>query len=534
MIQFLLFLQICLTFCLNIYINIFGSARERVNLRIRKVLIAALSIASMGIISLKVNAAGVPEGYENANTTEVGSSVNIITNGLNSSKTTIFTDDYRLKLQEKSLINCKKKNSATEIYIASTNKKTIDNYITASMKNSLGAKGNIDGVDISASTSIIKNEDITSKTVTSSVYVYYGNYNCKYELVINNDDLISSAIKDNNGYSSTFYNGLASLRNNESYESYVNFFDNFGTHILSDVLMGGKLEMTATYCSVSYSYSKAQVTDIKNSLSASISNYMLNNKMETSVSSSNNLTETTDYYMVKANSIGGSSNYLIDFELNQNKKSTTSNYKEWTKTLDDYSQSGVIGVGGNGLVPVWDILPAEYSYLKTNMENNFKIYAQNTYKYSDDIYNSLETGIIPRQLVREKQVKVTDSGRVNQQMDQINSNYIDGLLPMQSYKDAGWNKCTITVDLKYKRQDLGDQHFYIYSKRPDSKDLESGVLGHWKNSRDREVWFDKDIELEVELDDVINDQMMIVYSASGKLNDDWFNKMVFVSFKFTK
>ena len=63
----------------------------------------------MGIISLKVNAAGVPEGYENANTTEVGSSVNIITNGLNSSKTTIFTDDYRLKLQEKSLINCKKR-----------------------------------------------------------------------------------------------------------------------------------------------------------------------------------------------------------------------------------------------------------------------------------------------------------------------------------------------------------------------------------------------------------------------------------------
>ena len=403
-------------------------------MKIKKILIVVLGLFSIGLISQKANAAGVPKGYENANITEVGSSVNIIANGLNGSKTTIFTDDYRFKLEEKALLNCKIINRSTETYVASTNENTINKNISSTISSGLGGTGVIDGVDISASSSVINKESLTSNSVSSSAHVYYGNYNCKYELIINNDDLSPEVLKNNNGYSKTFYNSLSTLSENNDYDSYVDFFEKFGTHILSDALMGGKLEMTAIYCSSSYSYSKKQVQELK-------SNF------ETAV-------------------------------------------------------------------------------------NNFK--ANNTYKYTDDIYNSLDTGEVPKQLVRDSQVKITDSGRVNQQKDQINSNYIDGLLPSECYKNAGFKKCKITIDLMYKIKDLGDQHFYVYKCEPNSNNLESGVLGHWKNSRNKKSWFNKHIELTVNIDDILNDKMMIVYSASGKLNDDWYNKMVYVSFKFTR
>lgn len=503
-------------------------------MKIKKILIVVLGLFSIGLISQKANAAGVPKGYENANITEVGSSVNIIANGLNGSKTTIFTDDYRFKLEEKALLNCKIINRSTETYVASTNENTINKNISSTISSGLGGTGVIDGVDISASSSVINKESLTSNSVSSSAHVYYGNYNCKYELIINNDDLSPEVLKNNNGYSKTFYNSLSTLSENNDYDSYVDFFEKFGTHILSDALMGGKLEMTAIYCSSSYSYSKKQIQELKSNFETAVNNFKVNNSMNSSVSSTYNISEMTDYYMIKANSTGGNSTYLIDFELNKNNKTATSNYKEWASTLTDYSRSGVIGVGGNGLVPVWDILPEEYSHLKENMKSMFKKYTNNTYKYTDDIYNSLDTGEVPKQLVRDSQVKITDSGRVNQQKDQINSNYIDGLLPSERYKNAGFKKCKITIDLMYKIKDLGDQHFYVYKCEPNSNNLESGVLGHWKNSRNKKSWFNKHIELTVNIDDILNDKMMIVYSASGKLNDDWYNKMVYVSFKFTR
>ena len=103
---------------LSKYIYILEVLEKGRKLRLKGILVVAAGLTTLSCFTINAKAAAI-DNYANANNTEIGGSVDIVNDGLNNSKSNIFTDEYRILLQKKSLKNLKIKNKASESYITS-------------------------------------------------------------------------------------------------------------------------------------------------------------------------------------------------------------------------------------------------------------------------------------------------------------------------------------------------------------------------------------------------------------------------------
>lgn len=149
--------------------------------------------------------------------------------------------------------------------------------------------------------------------------------------------------------------------------------------------------------------------------------------------------------------------------------------------------------------------------------------------------------------VRSEQVKITDSGRANQQMDivRISQDYnVTDLLR------AGYRTLTVSISFEVSEKQDGYQYIFLYSSTScasgesslldyydkyvmgESSDEDPSLLWgqkfeHGSGMQDTS-WETKSYEITVDLDNLMDD-LYIRYGASGKNEDSWYNRNVTVS-----
>ena len=184
----------------------------------------------------------------------------------------------------------------------------------------------------------------------------------RYRLAVNNYDQLDTFA---NCYSDKYLSDLAKLANNTM--SYEEFFTDYGTHIVVSAYYGGVVNAYYSIASdkvvmnadLSLGIQEKIGAKFSNNTSADVLAY-LNSKNSMSYT----LNDIKTQFNVKAYGGGvfpGSS--MSNFD---------SGYRDWATSFKD-SDATVLGYG-DGLTPLWELLPTEYQSLREEMEVAFNNY----------------------------------------------------------------------------------------------------------------------------------------------------------------
>lgn len=140
-------------------------------------------------------------------------------------------------------------------------------------------------------------------------------------------------------------------------------FDKYGTHMLKEVSMGGRIEVSSQYTS-NTSGSTDEVKSAVNTHMKALKAASLNTEALASIENTLNKYNIEYYYNVKQ--IGGALTNINSVSTLDNK------YSEWLSSFDnDLNYSALSGiVGENSLVALWDLLP------NSNVERREELYLE--------------------------------------------------------------------------------------------------------------------------------------------------------------
>lgn len=185
-------------------------------------------------------------------------------------------------------------------------------------------------------------------------------------------------------------------------------FNKYGTHLIKEAAMGGRLELNSVWSSTSVGYSN----DIQTSVSAHI-NALSVVGIDTTASAkmSTELNQKGVRSEIAGQQVGGR---LVDVSTAE---AMAANRQVWLDSLnDDLTVSALSGiVGENSLVPLWDLLPDDMQAKKEELHDVFISECEDRYDEICDLYK----------LNKNREVRVVyneDQGTV----EGNNSPYIDG------------------------------------------------------------------------------------------------------------
>lgn len=183
-----------------------------------------------------------------------------------------------------------------------------------------------------------------------------------------------------NYFSDSFLSDLAALSSNKNY---YEFFNNYGTHIVGSANYGGRLVASYSFASnkviLNGDISYIMKNEINfNVLSANLGEVKGNiaRRIGTSLSVNYSGSDLSSDFYVKA--LGGNSfasGSVADFNTGYSSWSQSFNSGDNNSVLTDYAT--------DGLVPLWDVLPASYASLGAEMKSAFNSY-----------YNDFKTDIV--------------------------------------------------------------------------------------------------------------------------------------------
>lgn len=219
-----------------------------------------------------------------------------------------------------------------------------------------------------------------------------------------------------NNLSDSFLTSLEHLSNNKSDEEIKQFFNNYGTHILTHAYYGARLDVYYTAATNYVNLTRDQKNNINFEINSKISSAM---SLESSLYQNinfkqyenlKNMSIITSFYTYKnGGGTFGLSNY---YELWRN-------FKNWVLSINENNAS-YIGVKDGTLVPIWELLPSQYNDLAEKME---EVYIKLAETEGDNIKESLESDL-PDSIrvnftVRSESIKVTDDGREKNPIDEV-------------------------------------------------------------------------------------------------------------------
>lgn len=185
----------------------------------------------------------------------------------------------------------------------------------------------------------------------------------RYRLTVNNYDQLDTFA---NCYSDKYLSDLAKLANNTM--SYEEFFTDYGTHIIVSAYYGGVVNAYYSIASDKVVMNADLSLGIQEKIGAKFSN---NTSAEvlTYLNSQNDMSYTLNDIETEFNvkAYGGSAfsgSSMSNFD---------SGYKDWADSFNDSSNATVLGYG-DGLTPLWELLPTEYQSLREEMEVAFNNY----------------------------------------------------------------------------------------------------------------------------------------------------------------
>jgi len=481
----------------------------------KKIIIVFMILASFSIVSLKVRAS--TETYEKGS---IGRSFNLVTGGPSSVN---FEHQILKEAYIDNLILYKDgvDSSNYNTFISSS-----FDGISTSISSTFGLSGYIDGTYKSIRGDISVGYDqagIESASEFYSQYYYYKHIRLKlYSLYMQNLGYKNQNIKNN---LSTEYLEYLSALQSGSY-AFNDFFDRFGTHLIISGEFGGKLEHKYSMFSNEVVMKSALMNTLKSSINISVpltgsSNFSASRGF----SSISELANKSYFDSELINQYGGA---LYD-----------GNYANWRNSLTE-SNSGLIGFTSNSLVPLWDIVPTQFTNLAKNMEQAFNDYYQEKINEIQGFYEPTKYTENSETVTYQRNIEfdISDSGRQNQQYDIVFKD-----MPIEALKELGYTKFTLTVSGKYWEDRDGYQHLFVYSTPTVSNPIFTNetmlVEQEFEHSRGKQSSTIKDFSFSIELTNLSvfpgnTNGIILRYGASGYQEDDWTNTNVSATITFYK
>ena len=353
---------------------------------------------------------------------------------------------------------------------------------------------------------------------------------------------------------SAYQQQIIYLINNPTEENAEQFFNIFGTHIIAKGTFGGRMDLYYAALSNKVSVGASLKSSIDTAIKAQIDEKLpkVEIKGEDAINAPIEIDTNVNISFDVSNEIGVDSASILQQEsiVTVGGKSTMSSindintgYKDWVNSLyyidengDLVDDTGLIEVSSDGLIPLWELIPTSY-YNSTNKEiikNLFKSYNQ---KHAVD-FAKYQSGTIKKEIaVRSEQKKITDEGRFNNHIDEIDLSMV-GDYSFELLRQSGYNAFNVTVIMDMKEGDDGYQYVFLFSSNKKSndyllatcqKELSDGVDKITNYQSNQEFEFDT-----IDLNFLTSPKLYIRYGASGNYNDDWYNKNVKVRIQFLR
>lgn len=225
-------------------------------------------------------------------------------------------------------------------------------------------------------------KDTTFKSTEHQIfYTYFDNINSFY-LEMKNYSIDSLRSMLSAQFLAAINRETSETRNLSDRELAAYLMNQFGTHLITGVQLGGRIE----YSYLINTTSSQSANDIKIALQSKFGgNYSVVNgefNLDASTALNEKLSQQGVEKSITIRRFGGSSVGLWTEEQ------IMTNYEEWAKSLNDERYMNAVGIAPQGVVALWSILPEDpkYASLVTEMQNFFtlnglKVYESNIEKY---------------------------------------------------------------------------------------------------------------------------------------------------------
>lgn len=354
-----------------------------------------------------------------------------------------------------------------------------------------------------------------------------------------------------NNLHTDYVNALNNLFTQNTQTAANSFFDTYGTHLIAKGIYGGKAEIYYSIISNKVDINDELKTSITTEVNNSITGLIEQNKeskfdLEASLGISKSVCKESFRAITK----GGNPFSATSIS------SLNASFSNWTNTID--STPTLIKTSSDGLIPLWNLLPSSYSDVsyKNKLINWFSNY---TNSYNNSVFNindfnvDFSSYVDDSRLIRSSEYLIDDSGRFshnkhdvinlktfyNTDADKEETTYSYAVL-----KSLGFTKMKVVITLSMKEVDNGYQYICIYNSECNGftdeqkdahkvcPDIQYSYGGSDKKTTYGVVTFTFD---DIPIEKFAEENIIVLrYGASGKNDDDWQNKDVYVQITYSK
>lgn len=242
-------------------------------------------------------------------------------------------------------------------------------------------------------------ETFTNTTFKSTehqiFYTYYDNVN-SYYVEMKNYSIDSLRAMLSKQFVAAINRETSETRNLNDQELAAYLFSTFGTHLITGVQLGGRIE----YSYLINTTSSESAADIKIALQSKFGAQYSGVEGEFNLDVSTELNEKLSKEGVEKSitirRFGGESVGLWTEEQ------IIANYADWAKSLNDERYMNAVGIAPQGVVSLWSVIPDDpkYTSLVTEMQNFFhlnglKVYESNIEKYLPIASDTIVVDMLP-------------------------------------------------------------------------------------------------------------------------------------------
>ncbi len=272
--------------------------------------------------------------------------------------------------------------------------------------------------------------DFNGSTSQKSYWYFYKlsyYFDSFYISITDTIDQLQSVLSDN------FKNDVISMPIDQ-------LFDRYGTHLIKQAAMGGRIEKSVTYSSESENSKSsmdmavsAHINILSSSINAEVSTENENELNKAGVTSSSKITQ-----------LGGKAISLAD----------NVDYSKWASSFDESLEYSTLSgiVSDNSLIGLWDLLPAGYEIRANEMKNRFIELSGNNYNQILNMYQLND--------VAEEEIKDTSWQVITEKMPKYNCHDNKDYSENQKNSDEFWYKI-------HDGWELGELNLYGFEKEND-------------------------------------------------------------------
>ncbi len=360
--------------------------------------------------------------------------------------------------------------------------------------------------------------------ISSQYYFTQNFYKESYALYLPN--YLSDLSTYKNNLDSTFISYLDML--SKGYITYANFFDVFGTHLIGCGIYGGTFDSTYTIRTDQRLITSEIAADISREISVSLANYgssSVANRLEASVFKSTNSSRVNIGY--RSVCYGG--NFALSPQIDQY---YGNEINQWMQSV--INNPALIGYRNDSLIPLWELLPNNYTWLYNSMKLAFDDYNKNiTAGIASQFASTKPYVFTDKFTIRSSELAVDEKNDFSAQLDVIHSIDILEFDPL-IFKKEGYKYVQLYLTFDAKEVDDGYQQIYILPNKDTNKNNAISFLEfeHKPGSRDKN-YQTYSFSFRLYFTDIKESNFYIGYNARGSGSDTWIINNIQVAFYFS-